>query len=295
MLVHPQFDPAVFTLKAFTLNWGGTAHSFGPFALHWYGIMYMVGFAAFLFLARRQARKTGFITEKQVEDLLFYGILGVILGGRLGYVLFYKPGDYFAHPLDIIKIWEGGMSFHGGFIGVLVAMVFFARSVHKPWLQIMDFLAPYTPIGLGAGRLGNFINGELWGRVTAPDAFWAMRFPQALAADQKYVQDNPQWLPVYQQYGGLARHPSELYEMALEGFVLYLLMWWFCRRPRRTAAVSSLFLIGYGVFRFTAEFAREPDDFLGLRALQLSQGQWLSLPMIVSGVVIMAWAYRKKS
>jgi phosphatidylglycerol:prolipoprotein diacylglycerol transferase len=200
--------------------------------------------------------------------MLFFGVFGVILGGRLGYVLFYKPLYYFAHPLEVLALWQGGMSFHGGFLGVLIALALFARRRHKRWLEVTDFVAPLMPLGLAAGRLGNFINGELWGRpATVP---WAMVFPQVDA---------------------VPRHPSQLYELGLEGIALFVLLWLYARRRRPVGAVSGLFLIGYGSFRFLVEYAREPDNFLGVLALGLSMGQWLSLPMIVAGVGLMLWAY----
>jgi phosphatidylglycerol:prolipoprotein diacylglycerol transferase len=200
--------------------------------------------------------------------VLFYGVLGVVLGGRLGYVLFYKLEDYLADPLAILRVWEGGMSFHGGFLGVIVAMLLFARRRGISWLAVTDFIAPLVPLGLAAGRIGNFINGELWGRPT--DLPWAMVFPQV---------------------DSLPRHPSQLYQFALEGVALFVILWLYARRPRPTGAVSALFLIGYGSFRFLAEFAREPDAFLGPLALGLSMGQWLSLPMVIAGV----WLLRRTS
>ncbi|HET9114168.1 MAG TPA: prolipoprotein diacylglyceryl transferase, partial [Burkholderiales bacterium] len=207
---------------------------------------------------------------KQLDDMLFYGVLGVVLGGRLGYVLFYKFDYYLAHPLEIFYVWQGGMSFHGGFLGVIIALWLFARRVGKPWLAVTDFIAPLVPLGLGAGRIGNFINGELWGRPTTLP--WGMIFPQV---------DN------------VPRHPSQLYEFGLEGLTLFALLWIYSSRPRPVGAVSGLFLAGYGTFRFLVEFSREPDDFLGLLALGLSMGQWLSLPMIVAGIAMMVWAYRR--
>jgi phosphatidylglycerol:prolipoprotein diacylglycerol transferase len=197
----------------------------------------------------------------------------VILGGRFGYVLFYKPGYYLEHPAEILAVWTGGMSFHGGFLGVLLAVWWVARKHKLGWIELTDFVAPLIPLGLAAGRLGNFINGELWGRVT--DVPWAMIFADPRA-------------------GGLPRHPSQLYQFALEGVALFVLIWWFASRRRPPGAVSAMFLIGYGVFRFAAEYFREPDDFLGFLALGLSMGQWLSLPMIVGGVGLMLWAYRRR-
>jgi phosphatidylglycerol:prolipoprotein diacylglycerol transferase len=258
MLVHPQFDPIAFQV--------------GPLAVRWYGLMYLAGFVLFIVLGRRQARQkmlTGW-RMTDVDDMLFLGVFGVILGGRLGYVLFYKPLYYFAHPLEIVEIWRGGMSFHGGFLGVLIALWFFARRRNKALLDVTDFVAPLCPLGLAAGRLGNFINGELVGRPT--EGPWAMIFPQV---------------------DSIPRHPSQLYQFGLEGVLLFVVLWWFASRQRPTGAVSGQFLIGYGAFRFIAEFAREPDSFLGLLAGGLTMGQWLSLPMIVAGVLMMRWAYRR--
>ena len=258
MFVHPQFDPVAIAI--------------GPLAIRWYGLMYLLAFAAFLLLGKHRAKTRPDLgwTSEQMDDVLFYGVLGVILGGRLGYVIFYKSGYYLSHPLEIFFVWQGGMSFHGGFLGVLLAMVLFARKSGKPWLALMDFVAPLVPPGLAAGRLGNFINGELVGRVT--DVPWAMVFPQV---------------------DRLPRHPSQLYNFALEGLALFVLLWWFSAKPRPRGAVSAMFLIGYGAFRFIEEFGREPDDFLGLLAFGLSMGQWLSAPMIVAGCAMLAWSYRK--
>ncbi|MBU1690374.1 MAG: prolipoprotein diacylglyceryl transferase [Gammaproteobacteria bacterium] len=258
MLIHPQFDAVALHL--------------GPLAIRWYGLMYLLAFALFLLLGRQRVKagpQPGW-DVRQLDDLLFYGVLGVVLGGRLGYVLFYQPAHFLAHPLEIFSVWQGGMAFHGGFLGVLVAMWLFARKTGKSWLAITDFIAPLVPLGLGAGRIGNFINGELWGRPS--DMPWAVVFPQI---------------------DSVARHPSQLYQFALEGLALFALLWLFSSKPRPTGAVSGLFLIGYGSFRFLVEYTREPDSFLGLLALNLSMGQWLSLPMIVAGVIMLRWAYRK--
>ncbi|HEU0219475.1 MAG TPA: prolipoprotein diacylglyceryl transferase [Gallionella sp.] len=257
MLVHPQFNPVALQL--------------GPLAIHWYGLMYLAGFMAFLWLGRKRIAVLNHpqINAKLLDDLLFYGVLGVILGGRLGYVFFYKAPYYFAHPLEIIAVWQGGMSFHGGFLGVLAAMVWFAHKQKLRWLQLTDFIAPLVPPGLAFGRLGNFINGELWGRPV--DVPWAMIFPKV---------DN------------LPRHPSQLYEFALEGVLLFVLLWLYARRPRPAGAVSGVFLIGYGSFRFLVEFSREPDDFLGLLSFGMSMGQWLSLPMAIAGIAMLIWSKR---
>ncbi|CAG9179095.1 prolipoprotein diacylglyceryl transferase [Cupriavidus pampae] len=261
MLVHPQFDPVAIHL--------------GPLAIRWYGLMYLAGFIMFLWFGRLRVRQPhNFLrgwTTRDLDDLLFFGVLGVILGGRLGYVLFYKPTYYLSHPLEIFKVWEGGMAFHGGFLGVLIAVWVFARLRDRSWFEVTDFIAPLIPCGLAAGRIGNFINGELWGRPT--DLPWGMIFPQA--------GDN------------IPRHPSQLYQFAGEGVALFIILWFYSRKPRPTAAVSGLFLLGYGSFRFLAEYTREPDNFLGLLALNFSMGQWLSLPMILGGIVMMVWAYRR--
>ena len=257
MLIHPQFNPVAIQL--------------GPVAVHWYGLMYLLAFALFFMLGRwRIAHQpwTGW-TNQMLDDALFFGVLGVVLGGRLGYIVFYKAGDYLAHPLNIFKVWEGGMSFHGGFLGVILAMAWFARSRKLRWLSVTDFIAPLVPLGLAAGRLGNFINGELWGRPT--DLPWGMVFPYADA---------------------LPRHPSQLYQLAGEGLMLFVILWIFAKKPRPVGAISAVFLMGYGTLRFLAEFTREPDSFLGLLDLGLSMGQWLSLPMVIAGFIMYRWAQR---
>lgn len=260
MFIHPQFDPIAIHL--------------GKFGIHWYGLMYLVGFLAFLGLGKWQIKYRTWHgwTVEMLDDALFFGALGVILGGRLGYVLFYQFGYFVQHPLEIFAVWQGGMSFHGGFLGVLVAMLIFARKYQMKWLAIMDFVAPLVPIGLGAGRMGNFINAELWGRVT--NAQYGMVFP--LVDTQ-------------------LRHPSQLYEFALEGVVLFLILWIYSAKPRATGAISALFLMGYGSFRFLVEFTREPDDYLGLLSAGLSMGQWLSLPMIILGVVMYLMTRKNKA
>jgi len=268
MLVHPQFSPVAFSVGPFSV----AGMTLGPLEVRWYGLMYLLGFILFVVLGRWRARRnmlTGW-RPSDVDDMLFYGVFGVILGGRLGYVLFYKPGYYFAHPLEIVQLWQGGMSFHGGFLGVLVAMWLFARRRNKRWLDVMDFVAPLCPLGLAAGRMGNFINAELVGRVT--DVPWAMIFPNV---------DN------------LPRHPSQLYQFGLEGVLLFVILWTYALRPRPMGAVSGLFLFGYGAFRFIAEYSREPDAFLGFLAGGLTMGQWLSIPMMIAGASMMLWAYAR--
>jgi phosphatidylglycerol---prolipoprotein diacylglyceryl transferase len=263
MLTHPQFDPVALAL--------------GPVQIHWYGLTYLAAFGLFLVLAGRRVQQPWFAnagwTKRDVEDLLFYGVLGVVLGGRLGYALFYKPGQYLANPAEILMVWKGGMAFHGGLLGVIVAMALFARSRKRSFLSVMDVVAPCVPTGLAAGRIGNFINGELWGRAADPSLPWAMVFPQSGSA--------------------LPRHPSQLYQFLLEGLLLFVLLWWYGRKPRASGQVAAAFVLGYGVFRFVAEYFREPDSFLGLLALGMSMGQWLCVPMIVAGAGLWAWFGRQ--
>ena len=289
MLIHPNFDPIALHL--------------GPLAVRWYGLMYLLAFIQCIVIGRLRLRlpyvaAQGW-TTKDIDDILFYGVLGTILGGRLGYVVFYKSSFYLANPLDIFKVWEGGMSFHGGMIGVTIAMVLFAWQRKRTWLQVTDFVAPLVPLGLAAGRFGNFINGELWGRVTNPNAPWAMLFQNASPDDAIWLRTHPQQAAqwnlneIFERYQMLPRHPSQLYEIALEGFALFIVMWLMSRKQRPAGAISAVFLIGYGLARFTVEFAREPDDYLGLLAMNLSMGQWLSLPMIIGGIGLLIWSYRR--
>ena len=260
MLSYPAIDPVALEL--------------GPLKIHWYGLMYLIGFAAAWWLANYRAARPGSgWNREQVSDLIFYAALGVILGGRIGYVLFYNFGQFLDNPLSLFAIWEGGMAFHGGLLGVIAAFMLFARKYRKSFFAVADFAAPLVPIGLGAGRIGNFIGGELWGRVT--DVPWGMVFPRA---DE------------------LARHPSQLYQFALEGVALFTILWLFSVKTRPTMAVSGLFLLAYGCFRFFVEFFRQPDEQLGFIAFDwLSMGQLLSTPMILIGLLLMWLAYNRQT
>jgi len=269
MLTFPKIDPVAIKL--------------GPLAVHWYGLTYLAAFGLFMLLATWRLKHQPFAavvgrgawSRKDVEDILFLGVLGVILGGRLGYCLFYKPGYYASHPLEIFFIWQGGMSFHGGMLGVILSQWWFARSRGKPFWQVMDFVAPCVPTGLAAGRVGNFINGELWGRAADPSLPWAMVFPQSGSM--------------------VPRHPSQVYQFLMEGLLLFVLLWFYARKERKPAQVSAMFLIGYGVFRFIAEFFREPDAHLVWLQQQtgMSMGQWLCVPMVLFGIGLWVWAERR--
>lgn len=253
MLTYPKIDPVAVAL--------------GPVSVHWYGLMYLGAFMAFLWLGKRRAVSQPWhgLTPQHVDDLLFYGVLGVILGGRLGQVLFYEPHYYLAHPFEILALWKGGMSFHGGFLGVLVAMGLFAKKHGLGFWQLTDFIAPMVPIGLGLGRIGNFINGELWGRPASAEFPLSMVFPHV---------------------DGLARHPSQLYQAFGEGLLLWALLWWFSGRQRPRRQVSALFLVGYGIARWVGEYFREPDHGIFGVSYVVSMGQWLSLPMILVGIYL---------
>jgi len=271
MLIHPKIDPVAIHL--------------GPLAIHWYGLTYLAAFALFYFLATRrlhhepyaslQGDGPGTWSRRDIEDMLFLGVVGVIAGGRLGYCLFYKPAYYASHPLEIFFIWQGGMSFHGGMLGVIASQWWYAFSRGKPFWQVTDFIAPCVPLGLAAGRVGNFINGELWGRAADPSLPWAMAFPTSGSM--------------------IPRHPSQVYQFLLEGVLLFILLWIYARKAPRRAQVSAAFLIGYGIFRFIAEFFREPDAHLIWLKDQtgLSMGQWLCVPMIAFGIGLWLWAQRR--
>jgi phosphatidylglycerol---prolipoprotein diacylglyceryl transferase len=259
MLVFPRIDPVAISL--------------GPLDVHWYGLMYVAAFAAFILLGRWRIRRrpeSGW-TNQELDDLLFWGVLGVVVGGRLGQVLFYEPAHYFSHPAEILAVWKGGMSFHGGLIGVLLALAWHGRRTGRGFLEVGDFVGPLVPLGLMFGRIGNFINGELWGRVADPGLPWAMVFPHV---------------------DSLPRHPSQLYQAGMEGLLFFLLLWFYSARSRPVGAVSGAFLIGYGVLRSVGEFFRSPDAGIFGQSYTFSMGQWLSLPMILIGIWLIWRAYR---
>ena len=267
------------------------AFSLGPVQVHWYGIMYLIGFGIAWWLGqRRRAAGRLPVTADQFSDLAFYLMLGVILGGRIGYMVFYDTGELIHHPLSLVRVWEGGMSFHGGLLGVLAAALIWARRRQLNFFDVVDFITPVVPIGLGLGRLGNFIGGELWGRHT--DAPWGMIFPRALESLGK-ARDDLYQMYLAGQLNNEARHPSQLYEFCLEGVVLFAVLWLYSRKPRPRYAVSGLFALLYGLFRFGVEFLREPDVQLGFIAFDwLTMGQILSLPLIVAGLFLL-WLSRR--
>ncbi|CAK0766329.1 Phosphatidylglycerol--prolipoprotein diacylglyceryl transferase [Gammaproteobacteria bacterium] len=256
MLTYPSINPIALQL--------------GPFSIHWYGLMYLVGFGAAWWLGRQRAPLCDIqLSQEQVSDIIFWAALGTVFGGRLGYILFYDLPNYLANPVTMLQVWRGGMSFHGGLLGVLTAIWFYQRNHRIGFFRLTDFIAPLVPIGLGAGRIGNFINGELFGRIT--DLPWAM---------------------VFLHGGPLPRHPSQLYEAALEGIVLFLILWIYSRNPRPTMAISGMFLFWYGIFRFLVEFSRQPDPQIGYLAWNwLTMGQLLSFPMVIAGVILLWKGY----
>lgn len=263
MLTHPMPDPIAFSL--------------GPLAVRWYGLMYLLAFLQFIMLGRLRLKQAHIAAagwkNEHLDDMLFYGVLGVVIGGRLGEVLFYNPSWYFSNPLEIFAIWKGGMSFHGGFLGVLVAMAIWARRANRPLMDVMDLIAPLVPLGYAAGRIGNFINAELPGRVADASLPWAMVWPNVDA---------------------LPRHPSPIYQALVDGVLLFFILWFFARKPRPRMAVSGLFALGYGCARFFTEYFRTPDYEVSLAGLTLSAGQMLSLPMIALGAVLLYIAYSNK-
>lgn len=261
MFIHPQFDPVAFQL--------------GPLAVRWYGLMYLLAFVFVIVLGRlRISRQVWLrITARDLDDMLFLGVLGVVLGGRLGYVLFYKPLEYLYDPLRILFVWEGGMSFHGGLLGVTLALWVYARRIRQPFIALTDFVAPLVPLGLGFGRLGNFIGQELWGRAT--DVPWAMVFPK-----------DPELL---------ARHPSQLYQAATEGVLLFAIVYWFSIKPRPRGAVTGLFLVFYALFRMFTEFFRAPDEHIQFDLFGwVTRGQLLSVPLLLLGVGLLVYAWRSR-
>jgi phosphatidylglycerol:prolipoprotein diacylglycerol transferase len=263
MLVHPLPNPIAFSV--------------GPISVHWYGIMYLVAFIQFILLGKLRIRQPHIAAagwkKEDLDDMLFYGVLGVVIGGRLGEVLFYHPVYYFSHPLEIFAIWKGGMSFHGGFIGVMLAMWLWARRKGRSLFEVLDFIAPMVPLGYAAGRIGNFINAELPGRVADPSLPWAMIWP------------NVDTLP---------RHPSPIYQALVDGVLLFVIVWLYSRKPRPTMAVSGVFALGYGCARFFTEYFRTPDYTVSFAGITISAGQMLSLPMIALGIVLLLLAYKKE-
>lgn len=258
MLIYPNINPVAFHI----VSW----------PVYWYGLMYLLGFLMAWCLLSLRIRQDQRFTREQLADLLFFAALGVIIGGRLGYMFFYDGHALLTQPLVIFQTWKGGMSFHGGLLGVIIALAWFARRTKHSLLELTDFVAPVVPIGLGLGRIGNFINAELWGRVS--DLPWAMVFPNA---------------------GPLPRHPSQVYEFLLEGVALFVILWCYSRKPRPLGAVSGLFLICYGFFRFVIEFFREPDTQIGFFWHIFTEGQLLSLPMILFGIILWVSSVRRRS
>ncbi len=269
MLTYPQIDPVAISLGTIEL-FGKTL---GPIDIHWYGLMYLFAFTAAWILGTYRAKQAHSpVSKAQMEDLIFYGAMGVVLGARVGYILFYNFGQFLDNPVILFKVWEGGMSFHGGLLGVIIAMQMYSKKINRSFVDVMDFVAPLVPVGLGFGRMGNFIGGELWGRQT--DVPWGMVFPKDPEA--------------------LIRHPSQLYQSFFEGLVLFLILFFFSRKPRPRYTVCSLFLIFYGLFRFGVEFVREPDAHIGYVFGWMTRGQILSIPMIVIGAIIFYYAYQNQ-
>mgnify|MGYP000424454051 FL=1 len=261
MLTHPMPDPVAIQL--------------GPVAIHWYGLMYVVAFGLFLLLGRVRIRQPHIAAlgwkNEDLDDMLFYGMLGVVIGGRLGEVLFYQPQHFFANPVEIFKVWKGGMSFHGGFIGVLIAMSLWARKAKRNLLDVYDFIAPLVPLGYAAGRIGNFINAELPGRLADPSLPWAMLWPGV---------EGP-------------RHPSPLYQALVDGLMVFIFLWLYSRKARPRLAVGAMFTLLYGCARFFTEYFRVPDWQVTVAGIPVTSGQMLSLPMIVAAIAMLVWAYSR--
>ncbi|HEX5341076.1 MAG TPA: prolipoprotein diacylglyceryl transferase [Duganella sp.] len=274
MLIHPMPDPIALQL--------------GPVAIHWYGLMYVLAFAMFIALGRVRIKQPHIAAQQwkkeDLDDMLFYGMMGVIIGGRLGEVLFYEPAKYFADPIEIFKVWHGGMSFHGGFLGVLIAMSIWARKAGRNLLDVYDFIAPLVPLGYAAGRLGNFINAELPGRVVGDQSLpWAMLWP-----DIRYpLHPNPVFLP------GL-RHPSPLYQLLVDGLIVFVILWLYARKERPRLAVGAFYTLLYGCARFFTEYFRTPDWETTVLGMPITSGQVLSLPMIVGAILMLGWAYKAR-
>jgi len=271
MLVHPNPDPI--------------ALSIGPVDIHWYGLMYVVAFGLFLLLGRVRIKQPHIAAQgwknEDLDDMLFYGMLGVVIGGRLGEVLFYQPAHFWAHPIEIFQVWKGGMSFHGGFLGVMIAMALWARKAKRNLLDVYDFIAPMVPLGYAAGRLGNFINHELPGRVADPSLPWAMLWPAE-------GMHNP---TIYLE--GL-RHPSPIYQLLVDGILVFLILWPFARKARPRLAVGAMFTLLYGCARFFTEYFRVPDWETTVAGMPITSGQVLSLPMIIAALIMLAWAYSRE-
>jgi phosphatidylglycerol---prolipoprotein diacylglyceryl transferase len=283
-----QIDPILFQSPEFSL----LGMNFQP-AVHWYGLMYLLGFTVAWFLGRSRvlAGRLPGVSEQAYSDLLFYSMLGVIFGARIGYILIYDLDSYIADPVQVFKIWQGGMSFHGGLVGVLVASLWWARRQRMHYFDVVDFVAPLVPPGLGFGRLGNFINGELWGKYT--HGGWGVIFPRAESDLYGIRAAQLESMQASGMLDRLARHPSQLYQFALEGVVLFCVVWWFSRTPRPRYAVAGLFALLYGCFRFLVEFVRLPDEQIGYLAFDwLTMGQVLSTPLIALGVALLLLSRR---
>lgn len=263
MLIHPLPNPIAFSI--------------GPLSVHWYGLMYLLAFAQFIALGRLRLRQPHIAKDNwqtlDLDDMLFYGVLGVIIGGRLGEILFYNPAYYFSHPADMLAVWKGGMSFHGGLLGVMLAMYLWARKAGRNLMDVYDFIAPMVPLGYAAGRIGNFINAELPGRVADPALPWAMIWPNV---------------------DSLPRHPSPIYQALVDGLLLFIILWLYARKQRPRLAVGAMFVMLYGCARFFTEYFRTPDYEVSFAGITISAGQMLSLPMIAAGAAMLVWTYRKR-